>query len=255
MEKVFNITQVQVGHLIGRGGMTIKGLQDRTGAKFEIIEGPKVRITGDSEEKVAVAVEEVHMIIAEQENPDYEGAVGARLRKKADALATKRAELFDKATAKRNAGDVEAANKLVEEAQEAGRQMDEKNKAAAAAIAEHNNEAKGKGDNYFDMHGLRKEEAMSMLQSCVERLKAKPNGTVTELQLIPGAGHHSAPGKQALKAATEAYLNAEGIPFKAVSAGSLMASVTGTGEAAAPVATKKEEDKEKVRCSGLCAVM
>ncbi|RNF04106.1 hypothetical protein TraAM80_05341 [Trypanosoma rangeli] len=253
MEKIFDITQVQVGHLIGRGGMTIKGLQDRTGAKFEIIEGPRVRITGDSEEKVVAAVEEVQMIIADQEHPDYEGAVGARLRKKADALAAKRAELLDKATAKRNAGYVDAANKLVEEAKEAGRRMDEKNKAAAAAIAEHNNEAKGKGDDYFDMHGLRKEEAMTMLQSCVERLKAKPNGTVTELQLIPGAGHHSAPGKQALKAATEAYLNAEGIPFKAVSAGSLMASVIGTGEAAAAAAMK--EDKEKIKCSSLCAVM
>ncbi|RNF18864.1 Smr domain containing protein [Trypanosoma cruzi] len=284
MERVVQITQVQVGHIVGRGGATIKELQSTTGASVEIIDGPSVRITGDSEEKVLAALERVQAIVACQENPEYEGPVGAKLRREADALGARRSKLFDEATARRNEGDAQAAHKLVEEAKEVGRQMEEKNKEAAAAIAHYNNEGKGKGDDYFDMHGLRKEEAMTMLQFRVQRLRAKPSGTVTEFELITGAGHHSAPGKkQLLKAATVAYLQGEGIPFTEVSAGSLMATIIGTGEAAvaAPTATavaadtaarrnekkaaasasaskpqqKTEKRKEKGKCGGLCTVM
>ncbi|EKF38257.1 hypothetical protein MOQ_001543 [Trypanosoma cruzi marinkellei] len=285
MERVIEITRVQVGHVVGRGGATIKEIQSTTGASVQIIDGPSVRITGDSEEKVLAALERVQAIVARQEKPDYEGPVGAKLRREADVLGARRSKLFDEATARRNEGDAQAAHKLVEEAKEVGRQMEEKNKEAAAAIAHYNNEGKGKGDDYFDMHGLRKEEAMTMLQSRVQRLRAKPSGIVTEFEVITGAGHHSAPGKkQLLKAATVTYLKAENIPFTEVSAGSLMATVIGTGEAAvaAPTTTavaadasakmnekkaagaapsasklhpKTEKRKEKGKCGGFCTVM
>ncbi|KEG07143.1 Smr domain containing protein, partial [Trypanosoma grayi] len=173
MEEVIEITQVQVGHIVGKGGATIKELQSTTGAKVEIIDGPKVRITGESGQ-VGAAAEQVRAIVARQENPDYEGPVGARLRKEANALGDKRSKLFDEATAKRNAGDHEAANALAQEAKDAGTKMEEKHREAAAAIARYNNEEKGKGDEYFDMHGLHKEEAMTELQSRLERLRARP---------------------------------------------------------------------------------
>nr|CAA90714.1 hypothetical p284 protein [Trypanosoma cruzi] len=283
MERVVQITRVQVGHVVGRGGATIKEVQSTTGASVEIIDGPSVRITGDSEEKVLAALERVQAIVACQENPDYEGPVGAKLRREADALGARRSKLFDEPAARRNEGDAQAAHLLVEEAKEVGRHMEEKNTEAAAAIAHYNNEGKGKGDDYFDMHGLRKEEAMTMLQFRVQRLRAKPSGTVTGFELITGAGHHSAPGKkQLLKAATVAYLQGEGIPFTELSAGSLMATIIG-GEAAvaAPTATavaadaavnknekkaaasasasklqqKTEKRKEKGKCGGLCTMM
>ncbi|ORC84500.1 uncharacterized protein TM35_000441560 [Trypanosoma theileri] len=186
-----------------------------------------------------------------EEWPDYEGPEGARLRAEASALGARRSALFDEATAKRNAGDVAAANALVREAQEAGREMEARNAAAAEAIARYNNEAKGKGDDFLDLHGLREAEAVALLRQRLARLRAKPAGTVTALELIPGAGHHSAPGKQKLMAAAQAVLKEEQLSYKELTVGSMMVEVVGTGEAAkaAPVeeAKKPEAAEERVK--------
>lgn len=243
-ERLISITKVQIGHVVGKGGATIKGIQERTGATVEILqEGPQVKISADDDSKLAAAVAEVEAIVHNQENPDYEGPEGARLRGEANALGDKRSQLFDAATKKREAGDHEGANALTAEAKAAGEEMAERHRAAAAAIARFNNEEKGKGEEYFDMHGLREEEAMTELQARVARLEAKPEGTVTDFEVIPGAGHHSAPGAQKLKAATEAYLKERGFAYEAVNAGTFLAKVPGTGEAI--VSAPEEGDRKK----------
>ncbi|CAD2213500.1 hypothetical protein AGDE_03331 [Angomonas deanei] len=241
-EKCIPITKVQIGHVVGKGGATIKELQEKTGAKIEIIDGPQVKITADDDAKLKAAEEEIKKIVANQENPDYEGPEGARLRKEANELGDKRGKLFDEATAKRNAGDHDASNKLVAEAKAAGEQMEAKHKEAARAIAKYNNEDKGKGEDYFDMHGLREEEAMDLLKERIAVLEAKPTGTVTDFEVIPGAGHHSAPGQQKLKGATEAYLKEKKIPYEEISAGSFMAKVTGSGSGQAPEKKTKPDE-------------
>lgn len=243
-EQCISITTVQIGHVVGKGGATIKDIQERTGAKVEILqEGPQVKITADDDSKLAAAVAEVQTIVHNQENPDYEGEEGARLRQEANALGDKRSKLFDEATAKREAGDHDGAAALVAEAKQAGEEMQARHRAAATAIAHHNNEAKGKGEAYFDMHGLREEEAMAELQTRVAALEAKPTGTVTDFEVIPGAGHHSAPGAQKLKGATEAYFKERGFAYEAVNAGTFSVKVPGTGEGV--VSAPEEGDRKK----------
>lgn len=242
VEKCISITKVQIGHVVGKGGATIREIQEKSGAKLEIIDGPQVKITADDDAKVAVAEEEVKKIVANQESPDYEGPDGARLRKEANDAGDRRSKLFDEATAKRNAGDHEGANKLVAEAKASGEVMEQKHREASRAIAKYNNEDKGKGDDYFDMHGLHEEEAMEMLKERVAVLEAKPAGTVTDFEVIPGAGHHSAPGKQKLKGATEAYLKEKKFVYEEASAGSFVVKVPGTGAEAPAKKTKTEED-------------
>ncbi|EPY27874.1 Smr domain containing protein [Strigomonas culicis] len=232
-EKCISITKVQIGHIVGKGGATIKEIQEKSGAKLEIIDGPQVKITADDDAKVAAAEAEVRQIISNQENPDYEGPEGARLRKEANDAGDKRFALYDEATAKRSAGDHDGANELAAAAKASGALMEQKHREAARAIARYNNEDKGKGDDYFDMHGLREEEAIEMLQERVALLEAKPAGTVTEFEVIPGAGHHSAPGKQKLKGATEDYLKQRQFAYEAASAGSFLVRVPGTGAEAA----------------------
>ena len=243
-EKIIDVTPVQVGHVLGKGGATIKAVQERTGAKVEILhEGPRVKITADDDSKLEAAVAEVQAIVENQEHPDYEGAVGSRLRAEANALGDKRAKLFDEATRKREAGDHAAANALVAEAKEVGEAMQARHREAAAAIAKFNNEDKGKGEDFFDMHGLREEEAMELLRERVGRLEAKPAGTVTDFEVVPGAGHHSAPGAQKLKGTTEAFLKEKGYAYEAVNAGTFMVKVPGTGEAV--VSAPEEGDRKK----------
>jgi DNA-nicking Smr family endonuclease len=239
-----SITPVQIGHVVGKGGSTIKGIQERTGAKLEILQdGPQVKITADDDAQLEAAVAEVKTIVKNQEHPDYEGPEGARLRAEANALGDKRSKLFDEATKKREAGDHAAANALVAEGKQAGEEMQARHHAAAVAIAKYNNEDKGKGEDYFDMHGLREEEAMEMLKERVARLEAKPEGTVTDFEVIPGAGHHSAPGAQKLKGATEAFLREKGYTYEAVSAGSFLVKVPATGEAV--ISAPEEGDRKK----------
>ncbi|CBZ29341.1 conserved hypothetical protein [Leishmania mexicana MHOM/GT/2001/U1103] len=241
-EKCIFITSVQVGHVVGRGGSTLKGIQERTGATLCIVEdGPQVKITADDAAKVAAAEAEVQKIVANQRNPNYEGPCGARLRKEADELAQKRSRLFGEATKMREAGDHESANKLVAMAKKAGEDMKARHCEAALAIAKHNNEGKGKGENYFDMHGLHVEEAMEMLTVRMAKLEEKPVGSTTELEVIPGAGHHSAPGAQKLKHATLEYLRLKGYWYEEVNAGTLLVKVPGLSEGV----LSKPEDGDK----------
>ncbi|KAG5497722.1 hypothetical protein JKF63_03988 [Porcisia hertigi] len=230
-EKCITITEVQIGHVLGKGGSTLKGIQERTGTKLEILKnGPQVKITAEDDSGLAAAEAEVRSIVFNQENPDYEGPEGARLRKKANELGDKRSRLFGEATKMREAGDHEGAKKLVAEGKEAGEAMHALHQQAAAAIAQYNNEAKGKGEDYFDMHGLREEEAMEMLKVRMARLEAKEKNVTTNFEVIPGAGHHSAPGAQKLKDATIKLLKSKGYSYEEVDAGTLLVKVPGSGK-------------------------
>ncbi|GET91287.1 hypothetical protein, conserved [Leishmania tarentolae] len=238
-EKCVGITKVQVGHVMGKGGSTLKGIQERTGATLCILEdGPAVKITADDASKVAAAEAEVQKIIANQQNPDYEGPTGARLRKEANELGQKRSKLFEQATKMREVGDQEGANKLVSMAKQAGEDMNARHREAAVAIAKYNNEDKGKGENYFDMHGLHQEEAMEMLKVRMAKLEEKPVGLSTEFEVIAGAGHHSAPGAQKLRGATQEYLKLKGYVYEEVSTGTFLVKVPGHS---AGVLSKPEE--------------
>ncbi|XQJ29487.1 KH domain/Domain of unknown function (DUF1771)/Smr domain containing protein, putative [Leishmania guyanensis] len=266
-EICIRITHIQVGHVLGKDASTLKDIQERTGAKLDILEtGPQVRITADDDAKVAAAKAEVKKIVARQEKPDYEGPKGMRLRKEANDLGCLRSKLFEEATKRREAGDHEGANKLVAKGKEAGMNMQARHREAAVAIAWYNNEAKGKGQNYFDMHGLRVEEAMEMLKVRMARLEEQPEGTMTELEVVPGAGHHSAPGAQKLKAATLEYIKSKGYVYDVVNAGTFLVKVPGRSEGViskpeygdkAP--TKRDESKKaparKSKTKSCCVCM
>ncbi|RNF27326.1 Smr domain containing protein [Trypanosoma conorhini] len=224
--EVIDVTQVQVEHLIGRGGATLKGLQDSTGARVEVVGGPKVRITGDSGAKVAAAAEQVRAIIANQENPHGEDPVGAQLRKE-----------------------------------------------AAAAIAECNDDDKGKGEDDIDMHDPRKDEATALPEAQDQADKEIPKATAKGFGGIPGAGRFSALGKQALGAAVDMALDSTGIPLSALPLGALKSAVTGAAKAAAAAGKEKgkKDDKEpdssganlqslatekaKSKCVNMCVVV
>lgn len=197
------------------------------------------------------------------DNPDYEGPKGAALRKQADELGRERSRLFDEATALRSAGNHKEANVRVEQAKKAGEEMKERHRQAAEAILRRNNEERGFGDDYLDLHGLREEEAISFLTERVEKLTAsQPQGTSTRLTIIPGAGHHSGPAGQKLKAATERYLQAQNIAFTQINEGQLEASVIGHGKAAPsapysaadskPASGKEAAAAEKTNASCCC---
>ncbi|CAJ1991490.1 Smr domain containing protein [Leishmania donovani] len=253
-EKCIGITTVQVGHVVGRGGSTLKGIQERTGATLCIVEdGPQVKITADDAAKVAAAEAEVQKIVANQQKPDYEGPCGARLRKEADELGQKRSKLFEEATKMREAGDHEGANKLVAMAKKAGEDMKARHREAALAIAKHNNEEKGKGQNYFDMHGLHLEEAIEMLKVRMDKLEEKPVGSTTEFEVIPGAGHHSAPGTQKLRRATLEYVQLKGYPYEEVNAGAFLVKVPGLsgGVLSKPEDGDKAPTKPKESATGV----
>lgn len=219
------INKVAISHVVGKGGETIKQLKSSTNTQIDI-ENNVVRITG-GEHDVKRARALIEKIIDEQANPDYEGAEGKRLRAEADAAGRRRDELKAEADTKFQSGDKDAGHKLMAEAKAAGDLMHAKNKEAAAAIVKNRNE--GKGDAYLDLHGLRTEEALAVVNARFAELEAKPQGTSTELELIPGAGHHSSPGKVALKPACESLLLERNYKYHDASAGSWLVTVPGKG--------------------------
>ncbi|CBH10838.1 hypothetical protein, conserved [Trypanosoma brucei gambiense DAL972] len=227
LQEVIEAPPEFIGHVIGEGGSTIKCLQCETGATITISDGCRVCITADNKEKLSDATSRVRDIINAAINPDYEGPEGSRLRKDAAAWATKRAELLDEVTRLRGEGKKHEVSLTLEEAKKAGEQMRLKNQEAANAIARHNNENKGKGKDYFDMHGLRVEEAVNMLKSRVERLREASVGEVAEMQIITGAGRHSGPEGAKLKKAVADFLRESNIEFVEVSTAELRAKIVG----------------------------
>lgn len=236
---------VAISHVIGPGGSTIKKLKEETETSINI-EGNTVKISGDDEGNVKKAAAKVRAIIEEQANPDYEGPEGKRLRAEAQGYGDARTAKSAEADEAFKSGDKETGHKLMKEAKELGEKMHATHKLAAKAIIKNRND--GHGEDYLDLHGLRTDEALEITNERLDALEAKPEGTVTELELIPGAGHHSAPGKQALKPACEDLLKQRGIEYADATAGSFTVKVLGKGKggaapAAAPAAEEKAEEK------------
>ena len=84
---------------------------------------------------------------------------------------------------------------------------------------------------------MRTEEAFGGDHDRLNTLEQKPEGVDTDLELIPGAGHHSAPGKVALKPACEELLKKRSIAFEEASAGSFNVHVKGKGNKVAVAAS------------------
>ena len=86
------------------------------------------------------------------DNPDYAGPEGNKLRAEAQKYAEERGELLSASKNAFESGDKAKAKELSEKGKEAGRKMEEANKKAAAVILKHRND--GHGDHYLDLHGL-----------------------------------------------------------------------------------------------------
>ena len=206
-----------LSHVLGPGGATIKALMERTGATIlardgaDGADGATVRIEG-APAAIARAEAEVRRIIDEEAHPDYAGPDGNRLRAEAETHAQARGRLMTEADACFNAEppDRERGHALAAEAKAEGERMREANRAAAAAILRHRNG--GRGERYLDLHGLLVEEAV---RATTERLDALAlSGGGGELELVPGAGHHSAGGKAAIKPAVEALLQERALEYE-----------------------------------------
>mmetsp|Transcript_24223 Transcript_24223/g.60932 ORF Transcript_24223/g.60932 Transcript_24223/m.60932 type:complete len:260 (+) Transcript_24223:209-988(+) len=208
-----------VSHVVGSGGETIKRIRADSGADIQVgQEGDPVVITiTGSPDAVAKAAARIRAVVKEAAAPDYEGEAGKLLRAKADEYA---AHMETAAAAKDEAfnnGDKAGGHARLEEVKEWQRKMHEANKQAAAAIFQHRNA--GKGDRYMDFHGLRKQEALDLLE---ERLAVVSSGT---LELVPGAGHHSNAGGAVLKPAIIGLLKQKNISFEERNAGTLLATL------------------------------
>ena len=208
-----------ISHVIGPGGSKLSELKFMTGADINIDKGSDpvtIKITSDDPKKVKAAREAVTAVIKDAENPDYEGAAGKKFRAEADAhakraekLAIEKDDLFAK-------GDKSAAHAKLEDVKAAQRAMHESNKKASIAIFENRN--KGKGKMYMDFHGLRKTEAIDLLETRLNEL----SGAKGELELIPGAGKHSGGGGAVLMPAVIATLKDRQLTFEKKNEGSLV---------------------------------
>ena len=98
-----------------------------------------------------------------------------------------------------------------------GAQMKQKNHDASVAIYHHRND--GKGEYYLDLHGLYVEEAIGFLD---ERLKKLESAKGKDLELITGAGHHSADHVAHIKAKVIEVLKSKGVRFSEKNVGELL---------------------------------
>mmetsp|Transcript_32921 Transcript_32921/g.93319 ORF Transcript_32921/g.93319 Transcript_32921/m.93319 type:complete len:282 (-) Transcript_32921:147-992(-) len=205
-----------IGSVIGPGGSVLTRLQEASGAKISIADGDAdpavIHISGPGAAVVS-AKAAVEAVIKEAENPDYEGAKGKELRAKAEEYAQKMEECAKEKDALFDKGDKDGGHAKLAEVKEWQKKMHEANAEAAVAIFEDRNA--GKGDRYMDFHGLRKQEAVDILEKRLETLQGG------ELELIPGAGHHSS-GAAVLKPAIEQLLKAKGLKFEEKNAGTLV---------------------------------
>ena len=203
-----------IGQVVGPQGSTVNEIKTTTGAEIEISESGQdslVTISG-SKNAVNAAKARVEEIIKDAEDPDYEGSEGRKWREEADRCAQMVEECAKEKDALFEKGDKRGGHKKLVEVKEYQRKMHEANGKAAEAIF--NNRNKGKGDRYMDFHGLRKQEALDILETKMSALKGKGG----DVELIPGAGHHSQ-GAAVLKPAMLGFLKKEGLKYEEQSAG------------------------------------
>eukprot|EP00918_Siedleckia_nematoides_P098686 GHVU01215822.1.p2 GENE.GHVU01215822.1~~GHVU01215822.1.p2 ORF type:complete len:139 (-),score=35.81 GHVU01215822.1:1417-1833(-) len=110
---------------------------------------------------------------------------------------------------------------LREQARAAGEKMEEANIKAARAIFNHRNppnaaDAGGK----IDLHGLRVEEAITILKERLEMIR-KQQQQLKEVEVIAGAGHHSE-GAALLRPKVNETLREMKMPFNEAMPGTFM---------------------------------
>lgn len=217
-EEVISCKKTWIGQVIGPQGSTINELKSSTGADIKIDQSDadpvNITISGNPE-AVQDAKAKVEAIIKNAEHPDYEGEEGHKWREEADRCAKKAEECAKEKDDLFAKGDKKAAHEKLDEVKDWQRKMHEANEKAAEAIFDNRN--KGKGDRYLDFHGLRKKEAMSILEKKMAELKGKGG----DVELIPGAGHHSE-GAAVLKPAVIDYLKQHGLKYEEKNAGDLL---------------------------------
>ena len=151
-----------VSHVIGPKATTLKGLEDSSGASIEIakdetFEMIPITIKG-TPDAISKAVAAIEAIIANAENPDYEGEEGKKWRAEAQRCYDERSRLKTLQQEAFDAGDHEKGHAMIAEAKQSGEDAVAANSKAAAAVFSYNND--GKGDMYIDLHGLRVDEVV-----------------------------------------------------------------------------------------------
>ena len=215
-----------VGQIIGSGGSVLTELRTKTGATIDVdskgnVDPVTVRISG-TPAQVKAGEAAVSKIIAEVENPDYEGKGGRKWRAEADRCAQMAEEVAKEKDALFDAGDKAGGHQKLAEVKEWQRKMHEANAKAAEEIFLNRNAGKNyRGEMVMDFHGLRKAEAIAVLEKRLDKLLGKK--AKGELELIPGAGNHSGGGGAVLKPAIVKVLREKKIKFEEKNKGSIVA--------------------------------
>ena len=214
-----------VGQIIGPGGSVLTELRTKTGASINVdskgnVDPVIVRISG-TPAQVELGEAAVSKIIAAAENPDYEGAVGKKWRAEADRCAHMAEEVAKEKDRLFDSGDKAGGHQKLAEVKEWQRKMHDANAKAAEEIFLNRNAGKNyRGEMVMDFHGLRKAEAISVLEKRLDKLTDKK--AKGELELIPGAGNHSGGGGAVLKPAIVKVLRDKKMNFEEKNKGSII---------------------------------
>lgn len=181
--------------------------------------------------------------VSTEENPDYAGPEGNRLRAEAQKFAEERHALMSEASKLFEAGDKAKAKELSEQGKAAGKKMEEANAKAAEVILQHRN-----GDhpvNYLDLHGLYLEEALAAFRLKLSQLQAADSADEIIFEVIPGAGNHSK-NKAIIKPKVIEELRAMNLYFEEKNAGTLLVYVNGGGlsTTSTPASTSASEKQD-----------
>lgn len=177
-----------------------------------------------------------------EDNPDYCGPEGNRLRAEAQKFAEERHILMSEASKLFEAGDKAKAKELSVQGKVAGEKMEEANAKAAAVILDHRNG--GHPDNYLDLHGLYLEEALTAFRERLASLQTGNGSDEIVFEVIPGAGNHSKT-KAIIKPKVIEELQALNLYFEEKNAGSLLVYVNnGDGNTTTTTAPSSVETQD-----------
>lgn len=153
------------------------------------------------------------------DNPDYAGPEGNRLRALAQTYAEERNNLLSESKKAYENGDKAKAKELSDKGKLAGNKMEETNKQAAEVILNYRNN--GHDDNYLDLHGLYLEEALNAFRERLNQLQNKKLNEEIIFEVIPGAGNHSK-NKAVIKPKVIEELQTRKLRFEEKNAGTLL---------------------------------
>jgi DNA-nicking Smr family endonuclease len=130
------------------------------------------------------------------------------LRDRAQELAKKRGDCFERSQQVFKNGDKAKAKELSDEGKKYDQEMDECNRKAANLIFKLNNTDKKLPIHEIDLHGLFVEESKTFVE---ERIKLCKSKNVDALIIIVGRGNHSADKIPKIKPAIEELVRIHGI--------------------------------------------